>query len=63
MWIEEFVEYLRCERNRSESTIVSYRRSLEGFWSFAKALDEQITWETLDADVVRQWMAGKMEAG
>ncbi len=63
MWIDAFVEYLRCERNRSERTIDLYTRDLREFEAYMKATDEQLTWENLDRDVVRQWVAEKMEKG
>lgn len=63
MWIDAFVEYLRCEKNRSERTVEGYRRDLEVFESYMKALDENISWDTLDKDIVRQWMVERMEQG
>jgi len=63
MWIDAFIEYLRCERNRSECTVDAYRRDLKEFESFMKAKDEQICWDNLDKDVIRQWMLERMEQG
>ncbi len=61
--IGAFVEYLRCERNSSENTIGSYQRDLQEFEAYVKATDEQISWGNLDKDIVRQWVADKMEQG
>lgn len=63
MWIDAFVEYLRCEKNSSERTVEGYRRDLKAFESYMKALDENISWDNLDKDVVRQWMVERMEQG
>ncbi len=63
MWVEAFIEYLRCEKNSSERTIDSYRRDLEELWTYIRATDEQVSWDNLDKDVVRQWVADRMERG
>lgn len=56
MYTDSFLEYLRAERNRSEKTVESYRRSLEEFEVFFEGLNEGLTWATVDASVVREWM-------
>ena len=63
MWIDAFTEYLRCEKNRSERTIEAYEADLKEFESYMKATDEQISWDNLNKDVVRQWMVERMEGG
>ncbi len=63
MWTDAFAEYLRCERNSSPRTVDSYLKDLAEFETYMKALDEQLSWESLDKDVVRQWVAEKMEKG
>ncbi len=61
--IEEFLDYLRLELNRSELTVKSYGDDLKAFYCFFKNLDEQLSWETVDADVVRLWMESMMDKG
>lgn len=56
MCTDSFLEYLRAERNRSEKTVDSYRRSLEEFEEFFEGLNEGLTWKTVDASVVREWV-------
>ena len=63
MMIEGFLNYLRFESNRSELTVKSYGEDLEAFEAFFQGLDKHITWETVDADVVRDWMEHMMDAG
>lgn len=61
--IEQFLKYLRLERNYSDQTIVSYREDLELFLLFFKKKDVQLSWETIDADVVRDWVEYMMDKG
>lgn len=63
MMIEGFLNYLRFESNRSELTVKSYGDDLKAFEAFFQSLDKHITWETVDADVVRDWMEHMMDAG
>ena len=56
MCTDSFLEYLRAERNRSEKTVDSYRRSLEEFEVFFEGLNEGLTWKTVDVSVVREWV-------
>ncbi len=61
--IEEFLNYLRYERNRSELTVRTYERSLEDFQSYFKNRDSQLSWESVDSDVIRDWMESMMDKG
>ena len=63
MKIEDFLNYLRYERNRSELTVCSYGRSLEEFESYFKNKDSQLSWESVDSDVIRDWMESMMDKG
>ena len=56
MLIDSFLKYLKAERNRSDKTVESYGRSLEEFEAFFEGLDEGLTWESVDSDVVREWV-------
>lgn len=55
MLVDTFLEYLLLERNYSEKTIVNYKKDLEEFEAFFKDEDLDCKWETVDADIVRQW--------
>ncbi len=62
-WVAAFIEYLRCERNCSPRTQVSYEHDLKEFELYMAALDDEINWKTLDRDVVRQWIVDRMDQG
>lgn len=61
--LDKFLEYLKCELNRSQKTVESYREDLSLFEEFARGLSDSFSWETVDADVVRDWMAHMMDKG
>ena len=42
-------------------TVDNYRLALDSFQSFFKSLGEGITWETVDADIVREWVVWMMD--
>jgi integrase/recombinase XerC len=60
---EDFLNYLRYERNRSDLTIRRYGQSLRDFESFFKNRDSQLSWESVDSDVIRDWMESMMDKG
>ena len=61
MIIEGFLEYLRHERYFSELTVREYGRDLHDFQSYFKSLDDNLSWENVDSDVVRGWMESMMD--
>lgn len=61
--LEAFLDYLRLERNVSPRTFGEYRDDLMAFESFFKALDNSLTWQTVDTDVAREWVVSMMEKG
>ena len=63
MMVDEFLDYLRYEKNRSELTVDSYANDLKSFEAYFKGLDEQLTWQSVDADVIRDWMEKMMDKG
>lgn len=63
MYIDQFCDYLKLERNYSDRTIGNYRMDLEQFRSFMSGLDSQLDFLTADKDVVRQWVVSMMENG
>ena len=63
MIVEEFLNYLRFERNYSQLTVQSYDKDLRDFESYYKRLDDHLSWEAIDADVIRGWMESMMDKG
>ena len=61
--IEKFLDYLRDELNRSGRTVESYEKDLWSFERFFKNIDSQLSWQSVDADVIRQWMESMMDKG
>ena len=57
------MDYLRFERNYSEATVVSYGIDLTQFEDFIKSVDEELTVEEVDSDLIRQWEILLMEKG
>ena len=63
MIIEDFLKYLKTEKNASPATIRNYGEAMKGFSSFLMSLDGQPSIETADTDMVRDWIASLMEKG
>ena len=61
--IDDFLDYLRFEKNRSMLTVDSYAEDLRAFEVYFKNLDDCLTWETVDSDVIRDWMESMMDKG
>ena len=63
MWTEEFLDYLRLERNYSALTVLKYETCLRQFEEFFVGLGGGLTWDTIDSDVIRDWMEQLMDKG
>ena len=61
--IEKFLDYIKFERNYSPMTVINYRKDLIEFERFYKELDHQLSWESVDSDIVRNWMEYMMDRG
>ncbi len=61
MWIQSFIDYLRYERNYSARTLKVYQADLEAFERYYETLDCELTWASVDEDVIRQWMLHMMK--
>ena len=61
--VDKFLDYLSSELNRSQQTVESYRDDLKHFEKFAKDLSDSFFWETVDSDMVRDWMESMMDKG
>ena len=63
LMIEDFLNYLRYERNRSALTVRNYERSLHDFESYFKNRENHLSWESVDSDLIRDWMESMMDKG
>ncbi len=63
MMIEDFLNYLRYERNRSDLTVRNYERSLRDFESYFKNRESHLSWESVDSDIIRDWVESMMDKG
>ena len=63
MMVEKFLEYMRYERNRSPLTVQAYEDDLRMFESYFREKDNQVTWESVDSDLIRDWMESMMDGG
>ena len=63
MMINEFLNYLKFERNRSDLTIKNYGEDLRVFKEFYGNLDSRLSWKSVDSDIIRDWMESMMDKG
>lgn len=61
--IDQFLNYLRFERNRSMKTVERYAQSLRDFEQYFKGREEALSWASVDADIIRGWMESLMDRG
>jgi len=61
--IDQFLNYLRYEKNRSELTVERYEDSLLDFEDYLGKLEDGLTWASVDADIIRGWMESLMDRG
>lgn len=62
-WIKDFIEYLQYERNYSRKTTEEYQADLEAFKRFYEAIDKDLNWAEMPADIIRQWVMEMMDNG
>ena len=63
MIVDQFLNYLRYERNRSPRTVQLYGENLRDFETYIQGVDDCLTLQTVDADVIRGWMEFLMDEG
>lgn len=61
--IELFLNYLRYERNRSPYTVQKYEENLRRFEAYFQKTDSQLSWTSVDSDVIRDWIEDMMDKG
>ena len=63
MKIDRYLDYLKLERNYSRLTVLKYESCLRLFEEYFKNLNTELEWESVDADVIRDWMESMMDSG
>ena len=63
MMINEFLNYLKFERNRSDLTIKNYGEDLRAFKEFYGNLEGCHSWKSVDSDIIRDWIESMMDKG
>lgn len=64
MVVDDFINYLRYERNYSVCTLTAYQKDLLQFISYLKGLDATVSFpEDVDADLIRRWEVELMDNG
>ena len=61
--IDQFLNYLRFERNRSPRTVQVYEENLRDFETYIQGVDDCLSLLTADADVIRGWVERLMDEG
>lgn len=60
---DQFLQYLAHERHYSALTVLSYERDLRAFEDFFTHIEGQLSWESVDSDIIRAWMESMMDKG
>ena len=63
MMINQFLDYLRYERNASPQTVQTYEESLRAFESYLTFRDNGLSLDSVDTDLIRDWMESLMDKG
>jgi integrase/recombinase XerC len=61
MWIVEFLQYIRYEKNFSAHTVVAYRRDLSQFFEFLQNNYQTDDPSLVEPDMIRSWMVSLLE--
>ena len=63
MMIDQFLNYLRYERNRSPRTVQLYEENLRDFETYIQEVDDCLSLLSADTDVIRGWLEHLMDQG
>ena len=61
--IDQFLNYLRFERNASPQTVQTYEDSLREFESYLTFREDGLSFEAVDTDLISDWMESLMDRG
>lgn len=63
MTVEDFLRYLLAEREASPLTVSTYRDALEDYEEYLRKVDDGISLEDADSDIIRGWVEDMMDRG
>ncbi|MDD4921827.1 MAG: tyrosine-type recombinase/integrase [Bacteroidales bacterium] len=63
MLVDEFLQYLRYEKNYSTHTVVAYKRDLLQLMEYVDLEYQVLQPDQIDSDMLRSWMVSLMESG
>ena len=61
--IDQFLNYLRFERNASPQTVQTYEEALREFESYILHKENRLSLASVDTDLIRDWMESLMDKG
>lgn len=54
--VDQFINYLLAHKGYSKTTASIYHSTLIELWRFIRRTEEKLDWQTLDKDVLRNWI-------
>ena len=60
---DDFLNYLKYEKRRSELTVKSYAEDLKAFESYFNNLGTHLSWASIEPHDIRSWMESMMDKG
>lgn len=63
MWVDEYIQYIRYEKNYSTHTVVAYERDLSDFFDYVQQHHEATGPKELTSDVIRSWVMSLLDQG
>lgn len=63
MWVNEYMQYIRYEKNYSAHTVLAYRRDLSVFFEYVHRFHGVTDPKDISSDVIRSWMMSLLEQG
>lgn len=59
--LQRFLTYLKADKGYSPLTLTAYEGDLTDFAKFLHSIDESLTWQDVDADLIRRWVVATRE--
>ena len=61
MWFNEYIQYIRYEKNYSAHTVVAYRRDLSDFLDYVNQAHGATSPQEVSSDMIRSWVMSLLE--